>query len=368
MRRLYQLMTQFLAVNRAARGRRRAFFDSAKLVIAGALYGALLMGGAVQAADKAADASAEDNDLAEAWIERMNSAFAKLDYDGVFSFYTGDNLASLRVVHKLEDGLERERLVHLNGAPREIVRHGDKVICILQPGDRLVAMGGSIPAGPFARAFIRDFGMVSSSYNLSMKGEDRVAQRQAVRMLVEPKDEHRYGHRLWLDKETGLLLKSELFDIKRNKALEIFQFNQLAMGSDVNSAALDPEQPQGSVIDHLTVAENAPAKSESTNWHAGWLPAGFEMAASDLRHAPATQQDVNALIYSDGLAAISVFVETMPAASVGAESNMISHNGATVSVTQAVMGPNDAKHLVTVVGEVPAKTASAVAKSISYSN
>jgi len=189
-----------------------------------------------------------------------------------------------------------------------------------------------------------------------------------VRMLVEPKDEHRYGFRLWLDKDTGLLLKSELVDTKRNKPLEIFQFNQLAIGADVDSAALDPEQPQGSVVDHLKVAEKSSEKSTASNWHADWLPDGFEMAASDLRHAPATKQDVNALIYSDGLAAISVFVETMPAASVGAESNMISRNGATVSVTQAVMGPNDAKHLVTVVGEIPAATASAVAKSISYSN
>jgi len=355
-------MTQLVAIKRTVRRGRRS---RALLFLAGTLYGVLIMGSAAQAADEGGQKADQSP---AAWLARMNSAFAELDYDGVFSFYTGDNLASLRVVHKLENGVERERLVHLNGAPREIVRHGDTVLCILQPGDRLVAMGGSIPAGPFARAFIRNFGVVSSHYNLSMKGEDRVAQRQTVRMMVDPKDEHRYGYRLWLDKDTGLLLKSELIDTKRNKALEIFQFNQLAMGADVSSKALDPEQPQGSVVDHLKVAEKSTEKPEASNWHAAWLPDGFEMAASDLRHAPATKQDVSALIYSDGLAAISVFVETMPAASVGADSNMISRNGATVSVTEAVMGPNDAKHLVTVVGEVPVTTASAVAKSISYSN
>lgn len=337
------------------------------------LLSALLTGsGAYASEDAVVEAATETaqstTDSPAAWLARMNSAFAELDYDGVFSFYTGNNLASLRVIHKLEDGVERERLVHLNGAPREIVRHGDEVLCILQPGDRLAAMGGTIPAGPFARAFIRNFGTVSNNYNLSMKGEDRVAQRPAVRMLVEPKDEHRYGYRLWLDKATGLLLKSELMDTRRNKALEIFQFNQLAMGAEVSSSSLDSDQPQGSMVDHLKVAKATTTKSEASNWHADWLPHGFEMAAADLRHAPATKQDVNALIFSDGLAAISVFVETMPAASVGADSNMISRNGATVSVTQAVMGPNDAKHLVTVVGEIPAKTASAVAKSISYSN
>lgn len=310
-----------------------------------------------------ASTAAEFDATPASWLGRMNRAFAELDYDGVFSFYTGSNLASLRVVHMLDDGVERERLVHLNGAPREIVRDGGNVLCILQPGDKLVAMGGSIPAGPFARAFIRDFSNVANNYELSMKGEDRIAMRRAVRMLVAPKDKHRYGYRLWLDKDTGLLLKSELMDTRRKKALEIFQFNQLVLGKQVKRAALDPDQPKGSVVDHLKVAEKSTQKNAAVKWRAGWLPDGFQMAASDLRHAPATNQDVSALIFSDGLAAISVFVESMPAVS---PTKMISRKGATVSVTQPVNGPNNAQHLVTVVGEVPAKTASAVAESITY--
>ena len=344
----------------------RCFVGCMRNTGTGLLFAVALAFSGMASADHHAEANPTISvDSPEAWLARMNSAFAKLDYDGVFSFYTGSDLASLRVVHMLDKGVERERLMHLNGAPREIVREGDNVLCILQPGDRLVAMGGSIPAGPFARAFIRDFGNVTNNYLLSMKGEDRIAMRRAVRMLVEPKDEHRYGYRLWLDRDTGLLLKSELMDTKRKKALEIFQFNQLVLGEGVQRSALEPDQPQGSVIEHLKVAEKSAAKTVSVNWHAEWLPVGFEMAASDLRHAPATNQDISALIFSDGLAAISVFVESMPSAG---STNMITRKGATVSVTQSVLGPNDGWHLVTVVGEVPAKTASAVAQSITYSN
>ena len=299
------------------------------------------------------------------WLNRMNEAFARLSYDGLFSFYSNGNLASLRVVHMVRDGMEHERLVHMNGAPREIVRDGDKVLCILQPGDRLVAMGGSIPAGPFARAFIRDFSDVSDNYRMAMKGEDRIAMRDAVRMVVEPRDEHRYGYRLWLDKSTGLLLKSELIDAQKKRALEIFQFTTVRLGDDVDPAALAPEQPQGSVVDHLKVAE--PADSSATSqvkWHAGWLPAGFNMAASDLRHAPATKKDVSTLMYSDGLAAVSVFVESMPNK---AATNMMTRKGATVSVSRLIHGPNRERHLVTVVGEVPTNTATSIAQSITYS-
>ena len=300
------------------------------------------------------------------WLNRMNVAFAELDYDGVFSYWSSGNMASLRVVHMFKDNMEHERLVHLNGAPREIVRDGDEVLCILQPGDRLVAMGASIPAGPFAKAFLRDFSAVASNYDLAMKGEDRVAAREAVRMTVMPRDEHRYGYRLWIDKETGLLLKSELMDESQQTPLEVFQFNQLQLGSDVSVDALTPEKPSGSVLHHLRVANESEVKAKAepeVKWGATWLPEGFKMAASDLRHAPATQQDVSTLMYSDGLAAVSVFVENLPNE---AATNMLTRKGATVSVTRLVSGPDKARHLVTVIGEIPPETATEIASNVSY--
>ena len=128
-------------------------FGAAGSFIATAYAAELAVGQAIPVADSGD---------ADRWLGRMNDAFAQLDYDGVFSYWSGGNMSSLRVVHVTKEGVEHERLVHLNGAPREIVREGEKVLCILQPGDKLVAMGGSIPAGPFARAFIRDFSDVSS--------------------------------------------------------------------------------------------------------------------------------------------------------------------------------------------------------------
>ena len=90
-------------------------------------------------------------------LARMNKAFVHENYDGVFTYVSGNELASLRVVHKVIDGVQRERLVHLDGAPREIMRHGDKVVCIVMPGDDIAALEDSIPSGPFARAFVRGF-------------------------------------------------------------------------------------------------------------------------------------------------------------------------------------------------------------------
>ncbi len=295
------------------------------------------------------------------WLADMNRAFSELSYDGMFSFYGGDDLASLRVVHMVVDGVQRERLIHLNGAPREIIRIGETVACILLPGDELLELESSIPSGPFARAFVRRYDRISSYYGLSFYGEDRVAGRQTVRMAVSPRDEDRFGYRLWLDKQTRMLLRSELIDAD-GKRLEIFQFNQISFGDDVNEQALEPMNHDGSVVSHLTLARESsvPGPQGQSRWRAQWVPAGFTMAASDIRRTPRTLKFVDTMMFSDGLAAFSVFIEDMPSA--GAAS-MVSRRGATVAVTH-LLADADQHHLVTLVGELPTATARRIAQSI----
>ncbi|MEM7220089.1 MAG: MucB/RseB C-terminal domain-containing protein [Pseudomonadota bacterium] len=297
------------------------------------------------------------------WLQRMNLAFEQQDYDGRFSFFSGSHLASLRVVHKVIDGVTYERLVHLNGAPREIVREGEQVLCILEPGDKLASMSGSIPAGPFARAFVRDLTQVSKQYRLSLHGSDRVAERRAQRLRVQPRDKLRYGYSLWLDEATGLLLKSELTDAADGRALEIFQFTDITIGDAVRQEDVAPPRKAGSMIDHLELAEQRAVETReaAVRWQAGWLPPGFRMAASDLRNAPATRQRISSLMYSDGIASLSVFVENVGEKRL---KGMTSRRGATVTVSRMTHGPNGAGHLVTVVGEVPLPTAQRIAKSV----
>lgn len=302
-------------------------------------------------------------------LARMNDAFATQSYDGVFSYYTGGDLASLRVVHKVIEGVQRERLVHLNGAPREIVRHGEDVSCIVMPGDDLITLENSIPAGPFARAFVRQFDKIADSYTLDSFGEGRVANRLANRIAVSPKDEHRYGYRLWLDKETSLLLRAELVDHEGAK-LEIFMFNQVSLGDDVTEAALEPQESQGAMVSHLTLRPanqqwQPPAEATEpmpSSWTTNWLPPGFKMATSDLRHKADADHHVSSFLYSDGLAAFSIYIEPMPER--GAAS-MVSQNGATVAVTHRVSSDNG-YYLVTLVGEIPQPTAQQIITNVHH--
>jgi sigma-E factor negative regulatory protein RseB len=300
------------------------------------------------------------------WLDRMNRAFLEASYDGVFSYYSGDDLSTLRVVHTVTNGVQRERLVHMNGAPREIVRTGDAVECILQPGDEMLALESSIPTGPFARAFTTAFEGLSDNYTLSLHGTDRVANRQAVRLAVMPRDSQRYGFRLWIDRETGLLLRSELVDLKGVK-LEIFEFATIKVGGPISEQDLAPEFGAGALKTQLslesTQRESAPGQRR-VNWEAHWVPDGFTMASWDIRRMPSSAKSVDTLMYSDGLAMFSVFIEDLP--DTGG-TTLVSRSGATVAVSEVVKGgPKDAHHLVTVVGEIPTATAQRIAQSIRY--
>jgi sigma-E factor negative regulatory protein RseB len=312
----------------------------------------------------AGPASADPERTPEQWLDMMNRGFLEASYDGIFSYFSGGDLSTLRVVHTVTNGVQRERLVHLNGAPREIVRTGDDVECILQPGDEILALESSIPSGPFARAFSRAFEGVSENYTMSLHGIDRVANRQAIRLAVMPRDAQRYGFRLWLDQDTGLLLRSELVDMKGTK-LEIFQFATLKVGGPISEKDLEPEAGVGSLTSHLSIESSAPAETRrKVSWQAAWVPDGFTMASWDIRRTPSTSKSVDTLMYSDGLAAFSVFIEDMPE---NGANELVSRSGATVAVSQVVTGgPKQGRHLVTVVGEIPTATAQRIAQSIRY--
>ena len=314
----------------------------------------------VLALNCALESQAEQRTARE-WLDAMNGAFRDLNYDGIFSYYGGSDLTSLRIVHVVVNGVERERLVHLNGAPREIIRKGQSVACILQPGDDILELESSIPAGPFAQAFSRRFDAVAEHYEIAAYGTGRIAGRPAVRIGVSARDEDRYGFRLWLDEGTGLLLRSELLDTDGSQ-LEVFQFTHLVVG-DVDVGAVESESVDGSaVVSHLELDETPLVAQTSVPWHAAWVPRGFVMSSADIRRN-SSRKAVNTLMYTDGLAAFSIFIESMPKQGAGM---MESRAGGTVVVTDTAEDRDGLDYLVTVVGEVPLMTARKVAGAIAY--
>ena len=298
------------------------------------------------------------------WLQDMDRAFTDLNYDGVFSYFSGQDVAALRIVHMVVDGEPRERLVQLNGAPREIIRRGNEVTWVLMPGDNLVELSRGVASGPFARAFTRPFDRISAQYVISDLGVGRVAGRWAQRVAVTPTDGDRYGHRLWLDREHRLLLRSELVD-RRGARLEVFQFTQIEIGDGVDPSALEPGRHEGALaaVDKQPRGRAAARENTGSRWRAGWIPAGFSMAAAGVRRAGGRSESVNTMMYTDGLAAFSIFVEDAPN-SGAAVAVVATRRGATVAVTEFVPGPSGRRAQVTLVGELPESTVRKIARSM----
>ena len=299
----------------------------------------------------------------EQWLDAMHAALDELGYDGVFMYRGGSEIAMLRIVHLNVDGVKRIRLVHLNGAPREVIRHGDHVVRMVPLNDETPRVGRSTPVGPWGRSFAPRFQAAEKHYRMHIDGEDRIAGRRAVHIKVCPWDENRFGHRLWLDHATGLLLRSELHDAQGDN-LEVFQFASLVIGEGIPESALEPEPGEAWVHEPLTAQSGeALAPAVPIRWHAGWIPDGFVMADSEVCDLRGSGEAVTTMMWSDGLAAFHVFVESTPD---GNASDLVSRDGATVVVTHVVRPPQMDQHLVTVVGEVPTPTARRIARSVYY--
>lgn len=291
-------------------------------------------------------------------FERISNAFRQHNYDGVFVYSHGNAMESLRIVHRLDEGVERERIVRLDGPNHELIRDGEHVTCV-HSADWKGDINHRIPAGPFAKAFIRDVSHSSGGYQVELIGESRVVGRDAVSFAIKPKDEFRYGYRIWLDKETGLLLKSVL--LHGNRVLERFQFTQLDLTNEITDAELSLGI-KGEVLKHhpLLLAEQETIERKKPSWKLTWLPKGFIMRVQGIRRAHGGNMQADTLTYSDGMTAFSVFIEK---ASDDAHERVVTQKGATVAVARVIKSKSG-KHFVTVVGEVPMNTAQRLADSI----
>ncbi len=295
-------------------------------------------------------------------LERMSVSAKRLSFQGEFVYQQGAQLQTLSVIHQAEDqtASERERIFYLDGAPREVIRSGNELFFSSYNEGVTKFQHGSLM--PVLSKF--QSGVSEHFYDLKIAGVDRVAGREAVLLLVLPKDRFRYGYQLWLDRESSLLLKSVLVD-DQGKIIERLQFTSLNIGNLSNDdLALLDHKPSN--VDETIRLRSNPAIGLSdkpgapSKWQTGWLPAGFVLENSSIRPSPMSQHDVDALIFSDGIANFSVFVEQDDTRVLSQASEQI---GALSAVSKIYREGNQYFH-VTVVGDIPLGTAERVAVSV----
>jgi sigma-E factor negative regulatory protein RseB len=288
-------------------------------------------------------------------LDRMVRAGQTMNYDGTFVYRNGATMQSMRIIHRFGDDGERERLVALSGAAREVLRDRERVTCIL-PDRQSVVVAKSRPRNfPHSKLFESDAGF-AGFYTLSVHGGERIAGRHTKLVAVSPHDRFRYGYRLWMDLDTGLLLKSELIN-EHGEVVEQLVYTNITLPAAIPDALLEPEI-SGAGYTWYRDDEVAPAAtSGEPSWYPGWLPDGFALSDHGWDPIPASGAPVEHLVFSDGLASVSIFVERLDTASkplAGLDSmGAVNAYGTMVGEFQ-----------ITVVGEVPAVTVERLAASI----
>lgn len=301
------------------------------------------------------------------WIETMAFAARQTNYSGTFIYQYGSHVETSRITHVVDANGEHGRLESLDGLRREIVRNNGEVWCYL--GDKKVKVEGHASDREFP-ALLQDVQLLSrinQNYVVTQAGEARVAGFHAHAIYFQPRDNQRYAHKMWADSNSGLLLKAEVID-EHGDIVEQYAFTQLTLGGDVDRSWITPdaEGPAGNSNLHAAVSPKTPSASAppaAPNGASGWqvdaIPPGFLKIAEVRRAMHARRASAIQMVYSDGLAGISVFIEDDDGDDDDAGG--LTSQGA-IQVYSKVMDG----HLVTVVGEVPPQTVIEVADSVRY--
>ncbi len=281
-------------------------------------------------------------DDAMQWLARMDQAQRELNYEGRFVYVHGHTIEAMHLLHTVEGGREREHLSSLNDAAREVLRDDEGMTCVM-PDTGTVSVG---PRHPGRGAGLRALepGQLSEAYEARLEGLGRVAGRSAVLVSLEPKDRLRYGYRLALDGESALPLKTTLIDDK-GMPLAQTMFVELRVGDEVQATVDAPAR----AATRPPTPERAAAVEPETAlpWEFADVPRGFRLAAALRRTLPGSGQELEHVVFSDGVASVSVY---------------ISAPGNHDLLGEAVVGPVNAygarigQHQATALGEVPVAT------------
>lgn len=316
-----------------------------------------LLGGALLVAS---NACAADRQVSLDWLKTIAFASHQTDYSGVFVYQHDNRVETSRIIHIYEPDSEYEKLESLDGPKREIIRHHGQIWSYVS--HKMVQLDSHQTSGRFPFLLPDQLSALSSNYQAMEAGTDRVAGYNAQIILLQPSDNLRYSYKIWAHADSGLLLKAAVLG-DRKQVIEQYAFTQLQIGRNIDRSWISRNNSSSGSA-QANLLRQTPSSTTSDAITSGWvvdaLPSGFKKIKEILRpmhdkHAPVTQ-----IVFSDGLSAISIFIE--PADDNENDSGRLSSQGA-MNLHHKVLD----KNLITVVGEVPPRTVLQVLESVRYS-
>lgn len=290
-----------------------------------------------------------------ALLQKIADAARELNYSGTFVYQHGDQVETSRIVHFVDGGNEYEKLETLDGPRREVIRNNDEVLCYY-PDVKVVRSDKRVARRTFPALLPEQLSSLTEYYEIRKGEAERIGGLNSQALVLQPKDGLRYGHKFWADTASGLLLKARMLS-ERHNVVEQFSFTQLTIGSAVTRDMVQPSFNIRLPEWRLDRFANATISEPDSGWTVKNFPPGFRKVLEMRRSKQGNAVLVTHMVYSDGLAAVSVFIE--PAANRSHITEGLSQQGAINIYTRMIDN-----QVATVLGEAPAATVIQIANSL----
>ena len=290
---------------------------------------------------------------AKMWLERLSHSLKILNFTTSFVVVKNNQAEPYHWFHGVDDNdKELEIFARLNGPRRDILRK-DSIISYIEPKLAPYSIESNTISGPIPSIFSGDITQLENSYDFISVGRSRVLGRSAQLIRIVSKDHHRFGYWLWLDQNTGLLLKFALIT-RKGQLLEQVQFTHLDISNELSDSL---KQLQSSDLPSVLDFPNTNQNNEFS-WKVKWLPTGFKPIQSNRHRIALTKQPVEFMLFNDGLVDVSIYVNASADKQRSVEYVL---DGATVLLNQVVDGFD-----ISVIGKIPFKTAKKIADSLQF--
>jgi len=293
----------------------------------------------------ALSARADNSGEALQWLQRMAMSAQALSYSGTFVYQSGLRSETSRITHSIDGDHDIEYIEMLDGSPREVIRIGDEVRCYL-PESRRVVIERRIARPRFPSLLPNGMADLADYYVIQRVAPDRIAGFDTQPVLIEPRDGLRFRRQLWIDRKSGLLLKEESYD-PSGEPRESFAFTELRVGAVDRDAikARYAHLEAGWKTQDVRVSVNQAADGQ---WLFHYPLAGFRRVANMTRKVNAGAPDSVQMVFSDGLAAVSLFIESISPDAPKQPAGEFSMGA--VNVYKRPLG----KYLLVLMGDIPA--------------
>lgn len=247
-------------------------------------------------------------------LKKITDAELRSSYQGerfIFNFYTPKpNVIRYQII-RIRPGLEKKVLKTLDNKDERIILKDGKNLWEYIPSEKRVIKRSVDPLADRAHTLFKNIDLLKKNYSIKIIDDDiKIADRKSTLVELAPKNnEKRVRYKIWIDKERGIGLKTEIYS-PENRLITLSFYSKIDFTPlhDMNKFVL--RVPKNTSLHAIKEKRNLAMVSVESlvDFRVQLpkiLPGGFVLAGGRVKTLKTTKE--LHVHYSDGLSGISLF-------------------------------------------------------------